>query len=236
MADQLPVLAAVDFGAASGRALALAARLAEGLRLPLRVLHAETLEAPAYFTHDQMTRLEEERQAARAAATRHLDTFVRDTTGRQAELILVDAAPTDAILDASRDAALVVLGTHGRRGPSLWWLGSVAERVVRAANRPVLVVHDGPPAGDAAGIRVLGPREAAPEGWAWADRIGAALGLAVEEAPPAGTCDPARLRGATLVVAAAGRTDGRTRLLDPAAVKVLRTCAVPVLFVPESGH
>jgi nucleotide-binding universal stress UspA family protein len=236
MTDQLPVLAAVDFGAASGRALTLAARLAERLRLPLRVLHAETLEAPAYFTHDQMTRLEEERQAARAAASRHLDAFVRDNTGRPAELLLADAAPTDAILDASRDAALIVLGTHGRRGPSLWWLGSVAERVVRAASRPVLVVHDRPSAGEATGIRVLGPRAVAPEAWAWADRIGAALGVDVSEAPPAGSCDPARLRGAALVVAAAGRTDGGARLLDPAAVKVLRTCDAPVLFVPEPGH
>jgi nucleotide-binding universal stress UspA family protein len=34
---------------------------------------------------------------------------------------------------------LIVMGTHGRTGPSHWLLGSVAERVVRSAPCPVLV-------------------------------------------------------------------------------------------------
>jgi nucleotide-binding universal stress UspA family protein len=43
---------------------------------------------------------------------------------------------------------LAILGTHGRRGPSRLWLGSVTERVLRAATLPVLAVRDGvPPAG-----------------------------------------------------------------------------------------
>jgi nucleotide-binding universal stress UspA family protein len=36
---------------------------------------------------------------------------------------------------------LIVMGTHGRRGPSHWMIGSVAERVVRTAPCPVLVVR-----------------------------------------------------------------------------------------------
>jgi nucleotide-binding universal stress UspA family protein len=36
---------------------------------------------------------------------------------------------------------LIVMGTHGRRGPSHWMIGSVAERVVRSAPCPVLVVR-----------------------------------------------------------------------------------------------
>ena len=38
-------------------------------------------------------------------------------------------------------ADLIIVGTHGRRGPGRWWLGSVAERVVRAATIPVLVTR-----------------------------------------------------------------------------------------------
>ncbi|WP_277555358.1 universal stress protein [Halobaculum limi] len=41
---------------------------------------------------------------------------------------------------ATVDADLVVVGTHGRRGIRRIMLGSVAERVVRSADRPVLVV------------------------------------------------------------------------------------------------
>jgi len=36
---------------------------------------------------------------------------------------------------------LIVMGTHGRRGFDRWALGSVTERVLRKARRPVLAVH-----------------------------------------------------------------------------------------------
>jgi nucleotide-binding universal stress UspA family protein len=232
MTESAHVLVAIDFGAASRRALALGGRLAKGLALPLRVLHAETLEAPVYFTHDQMTQLEADRKAARAAALAHLGAFVGAATDRPAELSLVDGPPTDAILTAAAGAALVVMGTHGRRGPSLWWLGSVAERVVRAAERPVLVVHEAAAAAAAAGVRVLGPRAGQETAWSWAERLGAALDMPVDEAPPAGTCDPARLHGAAIVVVGTGRTGHGTRDIDPAVARILRTCEVPVLFVP----
>lgn len=41
------------------------------------------------------------------------------------------------------DADLIVMGTHGRRGLNRWLLGSVTERVVRAASAPVLTVRTG---------------------------------------------------------------------------------------------
>jgi nucleotide-binding universal stress UspA family protein len=42
---------------------------------------------------------------------------------------------------ASAGVDLIVIGTHGRKGVSRLLLGSVAERVVRAAPCPVLTVH-----------------------------------------------------------------------------------------------
>jgi nucleotide-binding universal stress UspA family protein len=52
-----------------------------------------------------------------------------------------------ALLDEARDcgAGLIVMGTHGRSGFRRFLLGSVAERVVREADCPVLLVRgDGP--------------------------------------------------------------------------------------------
>ncbi len=46
---------------------------------------------------------------------------------------------------------LVVLGTHGRTGLSHWLLGSVAEKVVRHATCPVMVVRRRPEATASAG-------------------------------------------------------------------------------------
>jgi nucleotide-binding universal stress UspA family protein len=57
-------------------------------------------------------------------------------------------------------ADLVVVGTHGRRGLEHGLLGSVAEKVVRTAPRPVLVVHStpgAPPAGRISSISSRAP-------------------------------------------------------------------------------
>jgi nucleotide-binding universal stress UspA family protein len=45
---------------------------------------------------------------------------------------------------AECDADLIVMGTHGRRGLRRALLGSVVEALVRIADRPVLVVREGP--------------------------------------------------------------------------------------------
>jgi nucleotide-binding universal stress UspA family protein len=52
------------------------------------------------------------------------------------------ADPAAAVLEAARqtDVDLLVLTTHGRRGVKRAMLGSVAEKVVRHADRPVLVL------------------------------------------------------------------------------------------------
>jgi hypothetical protein len=44
------IVAAVDFGEASARAVAAAGTIADRCRASLTLLHAELLEAPPYFT------------------------------------------------------------------------------------------------------------------------------------------------------------------------------------------
>jgi nucleotide-binding universal stress UspA family protein len=51
------------------------------------------------------------------------------------------AAPTDVLVEAGERAAALVVGTHGRQGLTQFWLGSVAEHVVRRARCPVLVLR-----------------------------------------------------------------------------------------------
>lgn len=62
--------------------------------------------------------------------------------GIQATTTIRRGTPHEEILEYARenDVGLVVLGTHGRGGLSHALLGSVAERVIRKADRPVLVV------------------------------------------------------------------------------------------------
>jgi len=54
-------------------------------------------------------------------------------------------AVAETILDTAREerAGLIAIATHGRVGPERWFLGSVADRVVRTSSIPVLVVRPG---------------------------------------------------------------------------------------------
>jgi nucleotide-binding universal stress UspA family protein len=60
-----------------------------------------------------------------------------------AEAITGQGPVVDSILDYAEKvgAELIAMSTHGRTGPARWIIGSVAERVVRAAKVPVLLVR-----------------------------------------------------------------------------------------------
>ena len=47
---------------------------------------------------------------------------------------------SDEILERCSDVDLVLIATHGRTGVARWWLGSVADIVIREAGCPVLVI------------------------------------------------------------------------------------------------
>ena len=53
-------------------------------------------------------------------------------------------SPANDIVEASKNYDLVVMGTIGRTGVSKLLLGSVAEKVVRFAECPVLVIRNHP--------------------------------------------------------------------------------------------
>ncbi|WP_335999059.1 universal stress protein [Halorientalis halophila] len=57
---------------------------------------------------------------------------------------VVEGRPSEAILEyaGEHDADLLAMGTHGRTGVRRYAWGSVTERVVRGADRPVLTVRD----------------------------------------------------------------------------------------------
>lgn len=153
------VIVAVDLGAASGRAVAIAGTIARRAGAGLLVLHAETFDAPPYFTRSQIDQLVEERDALHERAQRAVAAFAREHTDTPFDVVIEGRAPADAVLAQASSADLVVMGTHGRRGPQRWWLGSVAERVRVATSTPLLVVPEG--TGDAVDeVSVIGPGRA----------------------------------------------------------------------------
>ena len=61
----------------------------------------------------------------------------------RAEVVTVGGPVADAIITFAHkvQADLIAMSTHGRTGPSRWFLGSVADRVVRGAGVPVLMIR-----------------------------------------------------------------------------------------------
>jgi len=79
-------------------------------------------------------------------ANEELEEFARDAKvppGVRIERRIVHGTPFAAVIDLARKegADLIVMSTHGRTGLKHMLIGSVAERVVRQAPCPVLVVR-----------------------------------------------------------------------------------------------
>ena len=231
------VLAAVDFGDASARAVALGGFVADRCgAATLRLLHTEAAEAPAYFTHDQIEALERQQQAMRAQAERYLVQFGRHHTPHPLSASVDEGSPSEAILRESMTADLVVMGTHGRRGPKRWWLGSVAERVLREVRRPLLIVRaDMSGAVDTVFSRVLVHSAPPLDGASTLDYVrhltacfsGEVVDGRGQPIEPA----VAAARATLLAVAAPlPRTSG---WLSHYGDSLVRFCTVPILFVPE---
>ncbi len=228
------ILVAVDFGDASARALRVARVLAERHDASMTALHAETIEVPPYFTHDQIRTVERQRDETRREAARYLASFV-EPHAPQATPLLIDGPAVPAILAAAARHDLLVMGTHGRRGPQRWWLGSVAERVVRDAPVPTLVVR----AAGAADERAMFARPVAVAGPAfsgdargYAAALATAFGGVVAETPVASlgdlTCSP----DASLMAVAVGGAPG-AGWFGESAERLVRQCELPMLFVPN---
>ena len=67
--------------------------------------------------------------------------FIKD--GVPAKSIVLRGTPADVILNYAKDNAidLIVMSTQGRSGPAKYTLGSVADRVLRQAVAPVMIVR-----------------------------------------------------------------------------------------------
>ena len=63
--------------------------------------------------------------------------------GLDVKTLVVGGVPSSEIVQASSGYDMIVMGTVGRTGISHLLIGSVAEKVVRLSNTPVLVVHSG---------------------------------------------------------------------------------------------
>lgn len=142
------ILVPVDGSPTSNRGLEEAAKLAALCGARLRLVHvvdemslALAMDAYSGYVGDWLTVL---RNAGRQLLEQSL--AIVKAAGVEADTRLFDnfsGSINDLILHEAEhwNADLIVLGTHGRRGPKRWVLGSTAEQIVRASPVPVLLVR-----------------------------------------------------------------------------------------------
>ena len=139
------ILVPVDFSEPSTRALMHAIAMAEQFGASLDVLHVVPnpyVDDPAgLYLPLPVTYLNDMMNDARKRLDDLLDSV--DHQRLRARPIVKVGDPLRQVVEYARDESmdLIVLGTHGRSGVALLFLGSVAERVVRTAPCPVLTVR-----------------------------------------------------------------------------------------------
>ncbi len=139
------VLVATDFSPASMPAFEQAVGLSKVSGAELVITHAFRDQGSPESGYARARDYEQWRNDVRAAAERKLEPLVARALaeGVNARPLALPGFPDEAILEAAEreGADLIVLGTHGRRGAELFFLGSVASRVVTAAKCPVMTVR-----------------------------------------------------------------------------------------------
>jgi universal stress protein A len=142
------ILVPTDFSESASRALKQAFELARALGAKVHVLHAYGVPplpdaAAMVLGVDIQGSLQ---QSARQALRREVEAYAKDPVFAEATLEFGDAR--EVILRSARllSVDLIVMGSHGRTSMQHFLLGSVADRVVRNAPCPVLVVPTPRPA------------------------------------------------------------------------------------------
>jgi nucleotide-binding universal stress UspA family protein len=139
------ILCPTDFSEPATLALHYAKEMAACSGAELMVLYADRFMPPPYFTSGQLEELTQEIRHSKQRARQRLKAYVREHLGdsESIQTLLVEDLAVPAILKTAkeRDAGFIVMGSHGHGGFSRTMLGSVMERVLREADRPVLTVR-----------------------------------------------------------------------------------------------
>ena len=134
------IIVPLDGSPFAERAVATAAAIAKESHAELalvRVHEAYVFETTDYSRVDDHSRRDQEEYLAQIAER------VESTYGIQARRALLDGNVTVAISEfaVSVDEPLIVMSTHGRTGFSRFWLGSVADALIRYLSAPVLMLR-----------------------------------------------------------------------------------------------
>jgi nucleotide-binding universal stress UspA family protein len=162
------ILVPLDGSGRAEEALPVAARMARNAGasiLLLRVIDTSTESMPTVPSRPSLFRsvgqVDQVQAESYLAAVADSEQFLGIAVQTQTQFGLV--APTILSVAAAQQADVIVLCSHGFSGVTRWVMGSVAEKVARYSDIPVLVLREGGPmptarwAGETQPVRILVP-------------------------------------------------------------------------------
>ncbi len=134
------ILIAVDCGPSSEKIAAAGFELAK--RLHAEIVLLTVVDTSLLLGSEGLT-ANEARGIAKTTAAENLNTLVSNIFGSHLVSRYVQEGSAEAeILKVAREwpADIIIVGTHGRKGLSRMILGSVADKIIKNSNIPVIVI------------------------------------------------------------------------------------------------
>jgi len=139
------ILYPTDFSEGSKKALIYLKQLKDAGTEEVVILHivdTRNLHIPEVFTMMDLSLLGEKQATAAATKANHLAEILKNL-GLRTTVRIEKGVPFKEILrvETEEDVSLIIIGSHGISNVAEMLLGSVSEKVIRKAKRPVLVVR-----------------------------------------------------------------------------------------------
>jgi nucleotide-binding universal stress UspA family protein len=133
------VLCAVDFSPSTKMTIEMARQIAETNKGTVILFHVVPMPIEALGQPLMLEPLVNAEDDAR----KRLNRIASETLAHSYEILVVTGDPAASIIESAAEQAadLIVMATHGRTGIRHFFLGSVAERVVRESSIPVMTVR-----------------------------------------------------------------------------------------------
>jgi nucleotide-binding universal stress UspA family protein len=141
-AELKSILVALDGSDRAEAVLPHVIAMAKNLLLDVVLVQiTESLNHAKWYGTGQLSK---QRKAAAGAYLEATLKKLRDAGVEKPRSLVLQGDPAAEIVNAANSLpkAMIALTTHGKSGITRWMLGSVSERVIRHADRPVLLEHD----------------------------------------------------------------------------------------------
>jgi universal stress protein A len=138
------ILVPVDFSSTSNKAFLFAREMAKRFEGELHLIHVLDTDFLSGAVHITIEPLDESVSKWRKRAEEKLKSIYQGEGGEKlrGEIHIRKGKPHEEILQAAEELKvdMIVIGSHGRKGLERAIFGSVAERVTRMAQVPVLII------------------------------------------------------------------------------------------------